>query len=303
MFDRRSERGGGARTRCATAGLIGAPCPESKPTTAQFRKTLYRAHVRIAVALLVGILSSSSGCKPPTEEDRFRLALGRPDVDAVREHLDAGKDPKHVFADGSQPIHKVAEAKGAKAEVLRLLVERGADVHATDGDGKTAWQVRWGDPKRKLFESDATILVALLEAGAKPDIPTPEDGRALLHEVARRVPSVRLVSLLVDEHGQEVDARDDYGWTALHVAVHEHNVEAATGLLEKGADANAETTKILGHQSKRHGKRTWSWKYESGSRPLDVYRSGSRGRGEADVRKVVEQYGGKNNPSVDNRGR
>ena len=194
-------------------------------------------------------------------------------------------------------------AKAGKAEVVRLLVERGADVHATDGDGKTAWQVRWGEPKRKLFDNDAAILVALLDAGAKPDIPTPEDGRTLLHEVARRVPSVRLVSLLVDEHGQKVDAPDDFGWTPLHVAVYEHNVEAATGLLEKGADANAETTKILGHQSKRRGETYWSWKYEAGSRPLDVYRSGSHSRGEADVRKVVEQYGGTKNPNVDNRRR
>ena len=253
--------------------------------------------------LLAGIVFLAASCKPPTEEDRFRLSLGRPDVDAVREHLDAGKDAKHVFEDGSQPLHQVAKAKAGKAEVVRLLVERGADVHATDGDGKTAWQVRWGEPKRKLFDNDAAILVALLDAGAKPDIPTPEDGRTLLHEVARRVPSVRLVSLLVDEHGQKVDAPDDFGWTPLHVAVYEHNVEAATGLLEKGADANAETTKILGHQSKRRGETYWSWKYEAGSRPLDVYRSGSRSRGEADVRKVVEQYGGTKNPNVDNRRR
>jgi len=254
------------------------------------------------MALLIA-LSFGPGCKPPTEEERFRRDVGRPDVDAVREHLDAGKDAKHVFEDGSQPIHHVARSKPAKAEVLRLLLERGADVHATDGDGKTAWQLRWGDPKRKLFDSDASILIALLEAGAKPEIPAPQDGRTLLHEVGRRVPSVRLVSLLVSEHGQEVDARDDFGWTPLHVAVHENNVEAATGLLDNGADANAETTKVFGRQSKRHGKTTWSWKYEAGSRPLDVYRPGSRSRGQADVRKVVEQYGGTSNANIDNRPR
>lgn len=75
-------------------------------------------------------------------------------------------------------------------------MSRGADVHATDGDGKTAWQVRWGEPNRKLFENDAAVLV----------------------------------SVLVDEHGHEVDARDDFGWTPLHVAVYESNPEAATGL-------------------------------------------------------------------------
>lgn len=217
--------------------------------------------------------------------------------------LDAGRDPNHTFSDGSRPLHVVAASKSAKAEAIRLLVERGAQVDAKDGEGKTAWELRWGDPRRMLFEGDAAVLVALLDAGFVPPKEPIEGGLTLLHEVGRRVPSTRLVSQLVTKHGFAVDARDDNGWTPLHFAAHENNVPAATGLLEQGADANAETTKTVGQSSNRGGTEIVSWRYEAGTRPIDLFRNSKRGRGKADVRKVLEQYGGKKNPAVDNKSR
>nr|MCH9686823.1 hypothetical protein [Deltaproteobacteria bacterium] len=116
-----------------------------------------------------------------------------------------------------------------------------------------------------------------------------------------RVPSARLISVFITTLGHNVDARDDDGWTPLHVAVHENNVPAATGLLDKGADANAKTTRTVGKSSNRGQTEFVRWRYEAGSHPLDVRRRRGRGRFEQDVRKVVEQYGGTNNPSVDNK--
>ena len=245
-----------------------------------------------------------AACKPATEEDEYRRALKWTDVDDVRAQLDAGKDPNHAFDDGDKPIHVIVSSATGEPEVLKLLLERGAKVDATDGDGKTAWDRCWGDGRGKLREKDALMLIALLDAGFVPPADaTFEDDRTLLHEVARRAPSSRLVGLLVDEHGATIDARDAYGWTPLHVAVHENNTEAASGLLQKGADANAETTTTKQETRPRGETTIVQWRYEAGSRPLDVARPNARGRFDEDVRKVLAEYGATSNDAVDNESR
>ena len=104
-------------------------------------------------------LSMALGCRPPTPEDEYRRALRWTDVDAVRGLLDAGRDPNHRFADGARPLHVVASSKAAKAATARLLIEAGADVNAVDGDGKTAWELRWGRDDRRASEDDAAVLL------------------------------------------------------------------------------------------------------------------------------------------------
>lgn len=230
-------------------------------------------------------------CKPATEEDKYRKALRWTQVEDVRTHLDGGKDPNHRFEDGAQPIHVVAKSASGEPAILALLIEKGADVDAKDGDGKTAWDLVWKDGKRKLSEDDATMLLGLLDGGHKPPLSSGEDGGSFLHAVALQAPSVRLVSVLVTKHAQAVDARDDNGWTPLHIAAHENNVEAATGLLENGADANAKTGETVQRVQQRAGSSLVKWRYHAGSHPLDLTRSSKRGRLSKDVRKVLEQHG------------
>jgi ankyrin repeat protein len=72
--------------------------------------------------------------------DAARLddAVNRADVDEVRLILDEGIDPniKDVAGD---PIIIGAAWIGAP-EIVRLLIERGADINATGNDGKNALQ-------------------------------------------------------------------------------------------------------------------------------------------------------------------
>jgi hypothetical protein len=256
---------------------------------------------RLRAGLLAGILAGA--CKPPTEEEKFERALARADIDEIRAHLDAGKSPTAVLDDGNQPLHIVAMSHSGSVEAVALLVERGAEISATNADGKTPWDLAWGDPRRWLPAAETEVLLGLLDAGFIPPTPTLPQGRTLLHAVAERASSVRLVSVIVDKLGLPVDARDEAGWTPLHVAVHEHRVESATALLEKGADPNAETTAVVGQSRDRDDPTAWNWRYDVGSRPLDVYRPASRGRTGPDIRKVLEQYGATSNPAVKNKPR
>ncbi|MEZ4385837.1 MAG: ankyrin repeat domain-containing protein [Nannocystaceae bacterium] len=256
---------------------------------------------RVALATLgAAALAAAIGCKPRTPEDEYRRALGWTDADAVRGLLDAGRDPNHRFADGARPLHVVAGSLNGAAAVARVLLDAGADVNAVDGDGATAWALRWGRDDRRATEDDAAILIALLDAGFEPPTATLPGGRTLLHAAAARMPSAHLMTALVADRGFAVDARDDDGWTPLHVAAHANNAEAAKGLLQAKADANAETTRTVGEASER-GKRTvWTWRYEAGSRPLDVRPQWSASRFNTDVGEVLEQHGATSNPAVDN---
>lgn len=257
------------------------------------REILYRVPLkRISSLVALLVLSCALGCKPATEQERFRRAVAGMRVASVEKFLDAGKDPNLVFDDGAQPIHVVAKSNFAEVEILRLLIEKGAKVDAKNREGETAWDLIWKHNKYRLREDEMSMLLALLDAGYKPSPAPIEDGRTILHEAARRVEGLRLVSMLVKQHGFKVDARDDNGWTPLHHAAFENNVEAAKGLLENGADVNAQTRKTIEKYHSRQGRKVVDWRYEVGSRALNLTRSSTRtGRQSKDVRKVLKQYG------------
>jgi len=145
------------------------------------------------------------------------------------------------------------------------------------------------------------MLSALLEAGFEPPDERGERGEGLLHRVAQKVESARVIDLLINERGLQVDDRDDFGWTPLHYAARAWNFESTQALLQARADPNAESTRTW--QATRMVKSTEQIRFrcEEGSRPLDVLHVKDRSRMDDDVRKPIEEYGGKPNPKVANR--
>ena len=121
------------------------------------------------------------------------------------------------------PLH-LASQQG-HADVVRLLLEHGADLTAPCGDGSAQLH----EASREGRE-DVTHL--LLEDGA--DVAAQNDyGFTPLH-----VASSGEVARLLLAHGADVTTRDKYGFTPLHRSM---NVEFTRSLLEHGADTTART--------------------------------------------------------------
>ena len=117
----------------------------------------------------------------------------------------------------------------------RALLNAGADREARDGEGRTALH-------RARSEGAAA---ALLEAGANPNAQA-NDGGTVVHHIAREVHNAYMIIGALATAGADLDARDDAGDTALHVAVEHMNSEAALALIDGGAnvwarDANGRT--------------------------------------------------------------
>lgn len=111
---------------------------------------------------------------------------------------------------------------------MELLIEHGADINATDSDGKT--------PLHTASRKDSVDCAALLI------------GAVCLYFIV-------VVILSRADKGAHVNARDHMGWTALHEAASERSVHTAQLLIERGAQldladveggANSNNTLVYG---------------------------------------------------------
>lgn len=119
--------------------------------------------------------------------------------EAVQLLLDAGADPRFPGLCGLVP-----------PEAVKLLVDAGADPSRFgDGSGTVAWSL-W------LYVNRPTTALALLQAGADPNIPDARGTPALIHAVDAG--SSKVIDALL-EHGADPLAVDPTGRSALRRAV------------------------------------------------------------------------------------
>jgi ankyrin repeat protein len=130
------------------------------------------------------------------------------------------------------PTSPVADAamRGDR-EVVRALLQKGADVNAAANDGMTA--LHWAADR-----GDAEMAEMLLYAGAHPDAVTRIGQYTPLH-VASRQGKVAVAKALLDK-GADVNAKTtNSGATALHMAAASGNAELISLLIDHKADVNA----------------------------------------------------------------
>jgi ankyrin len=133
-------------------------------------------------------------------------------VDIVRLLLDNGADVNAATRGGSTPLH-VAASRGLIG-CAELLLERGAAVDLMDELGRT--------PLYKAERSGGKSMVGLLLS---------------LH-TASRMGDLAVVSSLLDKYPQLIHLRDKEGKTPLHHAVENNHVKIAALLITRGANIN-----------------------------------------------------------------
>jgi ankyrin repeat protein len=132
-----------------------------------------------------------------------------------------------TFAHAQSPLANLIQ-DGDRAAAL-AMIDDGADVNATQGDGSTP--LHWA-----VYKVDHELVAELLEHGASADV-TNRYGSSPLAE-AVKLGDVELVTQLLDA-GADVDSPNGDGQTALMLAARVGKLEVAKLLVERGADVNA----------------------------------------------------------------
>lgn len=178
-------------------------------------------------------------------------------LEVIRRHLDEIKDVNLATERGKTAL--MAAASQGAADLVRALLERGAAVNALNHNAGTALiYAAWsGDVQtaRMLLDRGAAVnqqssngWSALMMAAAKDHALLAglllERGAAVgLPDIYGWTPLMRatyaghqdVVSVLLAHPGIAIDAANDQGQTALHLAVIQQNVPIARQLLAHGA--------------------------------------------------------------------
>ena len=157
---------------------------------------------------------------------RNSIELGEQDR---QQHLRSWRAAVDIYAENiwrRKALMSSAE-KGNK-EMIRLLLNEGADVNAKDKDGRTALM-------DAVWQEDEEIVQLLLDKGADINAKDKWSGTALMDAVWQG--NEKMVRNLIDG-GADVDAKDKDGRTALMGAVLQEDEEIVRILLDKGADVN-----------------------------------------------------------------
>jgi len=135
----------------------------------------------------------------------------------------------------------IASSRGY-ADVVRSLIDRGADLNAICQDYDEHGEVKWTPLQVAISQERRDIVVLLLERGADMEIlPSSLNQTALYMASSRGCADV--VRLLIDR-GADLNAIcEDYHedacdvkWSPLHVAIYTERRDIAVLLLESGAD-------------------------------------------------------------------
>ena len=194
-----------------------------------------------AAALLLAFATSFA---QPADESAWHSALRQGDAEALGRLLDAVEDPD-VGADSGRTALMVAAQRGDAALVERLIAA-GADPNARNPNEGTPlmYAAAGGNP---------AVVRSLMAAGADVEARAKLGWTPLLVAAAKGRTAV--VAALV-EAGADPNARDVYGWTPLMRALHDDYPETAEVLLalpETDVDAAEESGNTALHMAAADG--------------------------------------------------
>jgi ankyrin repeat protein len=150
--------------------------------------------------------------------------------DVLRLLLDRGAEIETKATDNSTALHDAAQ--NGCLEVVRLLLNRGAEIEAKTTDNCTA--LHYAAQKGHL-----EVVELLLNRGAEIEAKTTDNSTAL-HYTAQNG-HLEIVELLLDREA-EIKAKTTNNWTALHYAALYGNLEIIRLLLNRGAEIEVKDT-------------------------------------------------------------
>lgn len=157
--------------------------------------------------------------------NNIHMAAGAGDLGKVKRYIEANpgllNEPSAKFHE--TPLQEAASS--GRLEVVKYLVEKGADCSIRDGSGHTALE-------KALARGHNDVAQYLLAHTAKGG------GASTPLHAAADSGNIEGVKLLMD-NGCDVNERDSLGKTALHYAVACDSTDVVKLLIEKGGDVNA----------------------------------------------------------------
>lgn len=160
-------------------------------------------------------------------------AIKKNDSGLVEMFLDKGADPHRATADGLLPIF--VAVKFADLCVVKLLVKHGADIAERGPGNLNLLQVLFKTCSTRSEDSIVAMVDYLLAKSADASALYP-DGKTLLHRTVSSGLDHAKVAKLLLRKGIEIDAKDNGGNAALHLAASNGHANIMRLLLDARAD-------------------------------------------------------------------